>query len=68
MARPETPKPEAKTTSGTKAAPVSDAAMTKAATRAAAASTRLENRELPAGYVRSEGVKILLAEREARKR
>lgn len=68
MARPETRKPEAKTTSGRKAAPVSDAAMNKAATRAAAASTKLENRELPAGYVRSEGVKILLAEREARKR
>lgn len=49
-------------------APVSAAVINKAAARAAVASTRLENREPPDGYVRSEGVKILLAEREARKR
>lgn len=39
----------------------------KIAARAASASTRLENREVPAGHIRSEGVQILLAERQARK-
>lgn len=40
----------------------------KIAARAASASTRLENRSLPAGHVRKRGVKVPLAERQARKR
>jgi len=62
MARPTTP---ATTTSGK--APLSAAAIKKAAQRAAEASTRLENRDVPPSYVRTHGVKLLLAERQARK-
>ena len=40
----------------------------KIVARPASASTRLENREVPAGHVRSRGVKILLAVRQARRR
>ena len=40
----------------------------KIAVRAATASTKLENRAVPAGHVRSRGVKTLLEERQARKR
>lgn len=58
----------AKAASTTKATPVKAAAIKKAAARAAAASTKLENRAVPAGHVRSRGVKALLAERQARKR
>lgn len=54
-------------TSTRKAASFTDAAAQKAAVRAAVASTRLEGRELPPDYVRSDGVKTLLAERAARK-
>lgn len=61
MARPAKPTPNRSP------APLSEAAIKKAAQRAAEASTRLENRDLPAGYVRDEGVKRLLAEREVRK-
>jgi len=50
-----------------KATPVKAAAIKKAAARATAASTKLENRAVPAGHVRSCGVKALLAERQARK-
>lgn len=51
-----------------KAAPENIALATKVAARAATASTRLENRSVPAGHIRSRGVKTLLAERQARKR
>jgi hypothetical protein len=44
------------------------ALVNKIAARAATASTRLENREAPTGHIRSRGVKILLEERQARKR
>ncbi|MGV9799576.1 hypothetical protein ACWDTP_16145 [Mycobacterium sp. NPDC003449] len=64
MAESTTP---AKATSDETTAPFNDAVVKKAAQRAAEASTRLENRDTPAGYVRGEGVKRLLAEREARK-
>lgn len=40
----------------------------KIAARAVTASTKLENRAVPAGHVRSSGVKTLLEERQARKR
>ena len=40
----------------------------KIAARAVTASTKLENRVVPAGHVRSRGVKNLLEERQARKR
>ena len=40
----------------------------KIAARAETASTKLENRAVPAGHVRSSGVKTLLEERQARKR
>lgn len=40
----------------------------KIAAPAASVSTRLENREAPAGHISSRGVKILLAERHARRR
>ena len=40
----------------------------KIAARAVTASTNLENRAVPAGHVRSRGVKTLLEERRARKR
>jgi hypothetical protein len=40
----------------------------KIAARAVMASTKLENRAVPAGHVRSRGVKTLLEERRARKR
>ena len=56
-----------KAASSAKATPVKAAAIKKAAARAAAASTSLENRAVPAGHVRSRGVKALLAERQARK-
>jgi len=40
----------------------------KVATRATKASAKLENRQVPAGYVRPAAVKLLLAERQTRKR
>lgn len=40
----------------------------KIAARAVTASTKLENRSVPTGHVRSRGVKTLLAESQARKR
>ena len=40
----------------------------KIAARAETASTKLENRAVPAGHVRSSGVKTLLEEPRARKR
>lgn len=58
-----TPTPKKGSTDAVKAA-----AIKKAAARAAAASTELENRAVPAGHVRSRGVKALLAQRQARKR
>lgn len=58
-----TPTPKKGSTDAVKAA-----AIKKAAARAAAASMKLENRVVPAGHVRSRGVKALLAERQARKR
>lgn len=41
------------------------ALVNKIAVRAATGSTRLENREVPTGHVRSRGVKTLLEERQA---
>jgi len=43
------------------------AAIKKMAARATEASTKLENRSVPPGYVRTPGVKALLAARQARK-
>lgn len=66
--QPDTPQPQPSETS-----PETDAAIKrahvikKAAVRATAASMKLENREVPAGHVRSDGVNALLAERQARK-
>jgi hypothetical protein len=40
----------------------------KIAVRAVTASMKLENRAVPAGHVRSRGVRALLEERQARKR
>ena len=51
-----------------KVAPLKTAPVAKIAARAASTSTRLENRGVPAGHVRTSGVKKLLAERQARKR
>jgi hypothetical protein len=51
-----------------KVAPLKTARVAKIAARAASTSTRLENRAVPTGHVRSRGVKSLLAERQARKR
>ncbi|MFL0177030.1 hypothetical protein A5630_10135 [Mycolicibacterium mucogenicum] len=56
--------PEAVSTTKTT---VKSAAIKKAAARATAASTKLEDRAVPAGHVRSIGVKTLLAQRQARK-
>jgi hypothetical protein len=39
----------------------------KVARRATKASAKLENRDIPAGYVRSAAVENLLAERQTRK-
>lgn len=66
MSKPNAQKPT--NTTGKKAASLSEAAIKRTAARAAEASTRLEGRSVPGGYVRSEGVKTLLAEREAPKR
>lgn len=46
---------------------VKKAVVKKVAIRAAKASAKLENREVPAGHVRSAAVKLLLAERQTRK-
>jgi len=62
MARPGTSNSVAK-----KAAPVKKAVVKRVAARASAASTKLENRAVPAGHVRSRGVKALLDERQSRK-
>lgn len=40
----------------------------KVAARATKASAKLENRQVPAGHVRSAGVQRLLSERQGRKR
>jgi hypothetical protein len=45
-------------------AAVKKAVVKKVATRATKASAKLENREIPAGYVRPAAVKLLLAERQ----
>ncbi len=47
---------------------VKKAVVKKVASRATKASAKLENRDVPTGYVRSAAVKLLLAERRARKR
>jgi hypothetical protein len=52
----------------TRKAAFKEAVVKKAATRATKASAKLENREIPAGYVRPAAVKLLLAERQTRKR
>lgn len=49
-------------------AAVSKVVVKKAAGRATRASAKLENREVPAGHVRSAGVKRILAERQSRNR
>lgn len=49
-------------------AAVANAVVKKVAIRATKASVKLENREVPAGYVRPAGVKRILAERQMRKR
>lgn len=61
-------RPEPTDSFSNKAAPAKDALVKKVAARAATASTRLEDRSVPSGHVRSRGVKVLLAERQARKR
>jgi hypothetical protein len=50
-----------------KKAAVKKAVVKKVARRAAKASAKLENRAVPAGYVRPAAVKFLLAERQTRK-
>lgn len=45
-----------------------EAVVKKAAARATRASAKLENREVPAGYVRSASVTEFLAARQSRKR
>lgn len=47
---------------------VSKVVVKKVAARATKASAKLENREVPAGHVRSVGVKRILAERQSRNR
>lgn len=54
--------------SSTKRTVPTQAAIKKMAARATEASTKLENRSVPAGHVRSPGVKALLAARQTRKR
>jgi hypothetical protein len=51
-----------------KKAPVKKAVVKKVAARATKASAKLENRAVPAGYVRPASVKRLLAERQTRQR
>jgi hypothetical protein len=68
MARPDTHNPVAKKAAAKKASPVKKAVVKKVAARASAASTKLENRAAPSGHIRSRGVEVLLAERQARKR
>lgn len=47
---------------------VKKAVVKKVAARATKASAKLENRAVPAGYVRPASVKRLLAERQTRER
>jgi hypothetical protein len=47
---------------------VNKAVVKKVAARATKASAKLENRAVPAGYVRPASVKRLLAERQTRER
>lgn len=67
MGQSNMPHPQA-----TESSPAEDSAIKRAqlikeaAARATAASMKLENREVPAGHVRSDGVSALLAERRAR--
>jgi hypothetical protein len=51
-----------------KKAPVKKTVVKKIAARATKASAKLENRAVPAGYVRPASVKRLLAERQTRQR
>ena len=51
-----------------KKAPVKKTVVKKVAARATKASAKLENRAVPAGYVRPASVKRLLAERQTRQR
>jgi hypothetical protein len=51
-----------------KKAPVKKTPVKKVAARATKASAKLENRVVPAGYVRPASVKRLLAERQTRQR
>jgi hypothetical protein len=51
-----------------KKTPVKKAVVKKVAARATKASAKLENREVPAGYVRPAAVQRLLAERRTHKR
>lgn len=70
MARPDVQASDmaVQTISGRKATALNKTVIAKIAARATAASMRLENRAVPAGHIRSDGVKALLAERQARKR
>lgn len=61
-------RPEPTNSVASKTASAKSALARKVAVRAATASTRLEDRSVPAGHVRSRGVKVLLAELQARKR
>jgi ribosomal protein S17 len=61
-------KRQAAKTTVVKKASVKKAVIKKIATRATKASAKLENRQVPAGHVRSAGVQRLLAERQARRR
>jgi hypothetical protein len=51
-----------------KKTPVKKTVVKKVAARATKASAKLENRAVPAGYVRPASVKRLLAERQTRQR
>lgn len=51
-----------------RSAVIRQAVIKKAAVRSTKASAKLEDRQVPAGHVRSAGVKRLLAERQGRKR
>lgn len=61
-------RPEPTNSVASKTVSANSALARKVAVRAATASTRLEDRSVPAGHVRSRGVKVLLAELQARKR
>jgi hypothetical protein len=58
--------PPEKTQAGVQPAAKCQAVIKKIAARATTASAKLENRQVPAGHVRSAGVQRLLSERQGR--